>query len=182
MSSSTWWNLLFLFLKTNLSHRIKRMSTSFFKVNKGIHLQCLIGTQAGEASFRRRDWHDNYSVWVIYEAWRQMFYLSSLCQIWLGCRVTGMFQPQLHTWYPICNSSPTLFEIFIFCPKIQHFPKNSWKCCGFGLLGCWQLWFHEKNCQKNLGEKLVKMLGFCQNWIFWTKFDFLISVFIILSP
>ena len=23
--------------------------------------------------------------------------------------------------------------------------------------------FHEKNCQKNLGEKLVKMFGFCQN-------------------
>ena len=51
----------------------------------------------------------------------------------------------------------TLFEIFIFCPKIQlWFPekivdffgvKNSWKCCGFGLFCCWQLWFHEKNCQ-----------------------------------
>ena len=25
--------------------------------------------------------------------------------------------------------------------------KNSWKCCGFGLFSCWQLWFHEKNCQ-----------------------------------
>ena len=48
--------------------------------------------------------------------------------------------------------------------------KNSWKCCGFGLFSCWQLWFHEKNCQKkNLGEKLVKMLGFCQNWILRTN-------------
>ena len=73
----------------------------------------------------------------------------------------------------------TLFEIFIFCPKIQlWFPEkivefvlgeNSRKCCGNGLFSCWQLWFHEKNCPKNLGEKLVKMLGFCQNWIFWTK-------------
>ena len=27
--------------------------------------------------------------------------------------------------------------------------KNSWKCCGFGHFSCWQLWFHEKNCQKN---------------------------------
>ena len=27
--------------------------------------------------------------------------------------------------------------------------KNSWKCCGFGLFSCWQLWFHEKNCLKN---------------------------------
>ena len=26
--------------------------------------------------------------------------------------------------------------------------KNSWKCCGFGHLSCWQLWFHEKNWQK----------------------------------
>ena len=50
--------------------------------------------------------------------------------------------------------------------------KNSWKCCGFGLFSCWQLWFHEKNCQTILGEKLVKRLGFCQNWIFGQKFDF----------
>ena len=67
----------------------------------------------------------------------------------------------------------TLFEIFIFCPKIQLWflekiveffgVKNSWKCCGFGLFTCWQLWFHEKNCQKNLGEKLVKMFWF---WTF----------------
>ena len=109
----------------------------------------------------------------------------------------------------------TLFEIFIFCPKIQlWFPekncrivlvktreiaavleflavdnfdftrknvkniwmKNSWKCFGFGLFSCWQLWFQEKNGQKKLGEKLVKMLGFCQNWIFGQKFDFSNSV------
>ena len=31
--------------------------------------------------------------------------------------------------------------------------KNSWKCCGFGLFSCWQLWFHEKNCQKKFGRK-----------------------------
>ena len=54
--------------------------------------------------------------------------------------------------------------------------KNSWKCCGVGLFSCWQLWFHEKNWQKNLSEKLVKMLGFCQNWIFGEKFDFSNSV------
>jgi len=54
--------------------------------------------------------------------------------------------------------------------------KNSWKCCGFGYFSCWQLWFHEKNCQKNLSEKLVKMLGFCQNWIIGQKFDFSNSV------
>ena len=31
--------------------------------------------------------------------------------------------------------------------------KNSWKCCGFGLFSCWQLWFHEKNCQKKIWWK-----------------------------
>ena len=71
------------------------------------------------------------------------------------------------------------------CPKIQlWFPekifaffgvKNSRKCCGFGLFSCWQLWFHEKN----LGEKLVKMLRFCQNWIFGQKFDFSNSVILM---
>ena len=31
--------------------------------------------------------------------------------------------------------------------------KNPWKCCGFGLFSCWQLWFDEKNCQKKIGVK-----------------------------
>ena len=63
---------------------------------------------------------------------------------------------------PATNTN-TLFEIFIFCPKIQlWFPekncrllwvKNSWKCCGFGLFSCWQLWFHEKNCPKKIWVK-----------------------------
>ena len=40
--------------------------------------------------------------------------------------------------------------------------ENSWKCCGFGLFSCWQIWFHEKNCQKKIwGKKLVKILGIC---------------------
>ena len=36
--------------------------------------------------------------------------------------------------------------------------------------------FTRKIVKKNLGEKLVKMLGFCQNSIFWQKFDFSNSV------
>ena len=80
----------------------------------------------------------------------------------------------------------TLFEIFIFVPKIQlWFPEkiveflgveNSWNCCGFGLFICWQLWFHKKIVKKYLGDKLVKMLGFCQNWISGQKIDFSNSV------
>ena len=31
--------------------------------------------------------------------------------------------------------------------------KNSRKCCGFGLFSCWQLWFHEENCQEKCGWK-----------------------------
>ena len=36
--------------------------------------------------------------------------------------------------------------------------------------------FTRKIVKKNLGEKLVKVLGFCQNWIFGQKFDFSNSV------
>ena len=36
--------------------------------------------------------------------------------------------------------------------------------------------FTTKIVKKILGEKLVKMLGFCQNWIFGQKFDFSNSV------
>ena len=36
--------------------------------------------------------------------------------------------------------------------------------------------FTRKIVKKILGEKLVKMLGFCQNWIFGQKFDFSNSV------
>ena len=41
--------------------------------------------------------------------------------------------------------------------------------------------FTRKNVQKIFGEKLVKMFGFCQNWIFGEKFDFLNSVSYIHS-
>ena len=36
--------------------------------------------------------------------------------------------------------------------------------------------FTRKIVKKELGEKLVKMLGFCQNWMFGQKFDFYNSV------
>ena len=36
--------------------------------------------------------------------------------------------------------------------------------------------FTRKIVQKDLGEKLMKMLGVCQNWIFGQKFDFSNSV------
>ena len=72
-----------------------------------------------------------------------------------------------------------MFEIFIFCPKIQlWFPekivdffgvKNSRKCCGFGLFSYWQLWFHEKNCQKIFGWKTRENVGVLSKLNLWTK-------------
>ena len=47
--------------------------------------------------------------------------------------------------------------------------KNSWKCCGFGLFSCWQLWFHAKNCQKNFGWKTRENVGVLSKLNFWTK-------------
>ena len=108
-----------------------------------------------------------------------------------------------------CSKSSFFVQKFNFdFPRklLIFWVKNSWKCCGFGLFSCWQLWFHEKNCQKkfgwktrenvvvldilavdnfdftrkivtkNLDEKLVKMLRFCQNWIFGQKLDFSNSI------
>ena len=77
----------------------------------------------------------------------------------------------------------TLFEIFIFCPKIQLWfsekivdfsgVKNSWKCCGFS---CWQLWFREKNCQKNIGRKTRENVGVLSKLNFGQKIYFSNSV------
>ena len=91
----------------------------------------------------------------------------------------------------------TLFEIFIFCPKIQlWFPEkncpiilseNRKNDAVLDIFSCWQLWFHEKNCQKNFRWKTPENVGdlhflvianfdfprkivkVYQNWIFWTK-------------
>ena len=41
--------------------------------------------------------------------------------------------------------------------------------------------FTRKIVKKNWGEKLVKMLGFCQNWIFGQKFDFSNSVWCVMA-
>ena len=45
--------------------------------------------------------------------------------------------------------------------------KNSWKCYGFGLFSCRQLWYHEKNCHKKIWVK--------NSWKCWgsVKIEFL---------
>ena len=70
-----------------------------------------------------------------------------------------------------------------FCPKIQlWFPEKivdflgGWKTreivVVFDFLAVDSLDFTRKIVKTNLDEKLVKMLRFCQNWIFGQKFDF----------
>ena len=76
----------------------------------------------------------------------------------------------------------TLFEIFIFCPKIQlWFPEKivdflGWKTrenvVVLDFLAVDNFDFTRKIVKKIFDEKLVKMLGFFQNWIFGQKFDF----------
>ena len=58
-------------------------------------------------------------------------------------------------------SKHTLFEIFIFCPKIQ-------------------LWFPEKIVDF-FGWKTRENVAFCQSWIFGQKFDFSNSVYLLGS-
>ena len=79
-----------------------------------------------------------------------------------------------------------MFEIFIFCPKIQLwvtekiFDFSWWKTrenvVVLNFLAVDNFDFTRKIVKKNLGEKLLKMLGFCQNWNFGQKFDFYNSV------
>ena len=76
----------------------------------------------------------------------------------------------------------TLFEIFIFVQKFHFdFPRKlsiflGWKTrenvVVLDFLAVDNFDFTRKIAKKNLGEKLVKMLGFCQNWIFGQKIDF----------
>ena len=60
---------------------------------------------------------------------------------------------------------------FDFPRKLSIFflVKNSWKCFGLELFGCWQLWFQEKNCQKNFGLKTREIVGALSKLNFWTK-------------
>ena len=77
--------------------------------------------------------------------------------------------PNLH----FLSKNPTLI-----CQENCRFfgVKNSWKCCGIGHFSCWQLWFHEKNCQKKFALKTRENVGDLSKLIFWQKFDFSNSV------
>ena len=79
-----------------------------------------------------------------------------------------------------CSKSSFFVQKFNF-----DFPRKlsifwGWKSrenvVGLGSLAVDNFDFTRKIVKENLGEKLVKMLGFCQNWIFGQKFDFSNSV------
>ena len=78
---------------------------------------------------------------------------------------------------PLCYSHCSKSSFFVqkfnfdFPRKLSIFfgVKNSWKCCGFGLFSCWQLWFHKKNCQKKFGWKTRENVEVLSNLNFWTK-------------
>ena len=87
--------------------------------------------------------------------------------LFIGHSCTYPFVLELHTvrnlHFMSKNSTLISRELSIF------WVKNSWKCCGFGIFGCWQLWFHEKNCQKNFGWKTRENVGVLSKLNFWTK-------------
>ena len=68
----------------------------------------------------------------------------------------------------ICSKSSFFVQKlnFDFTRKIIKFIiENSWKCCGFGLLSCWQLWFHSIK----FGCKTRENVGGLSKLNFWTK-------------
>ena len=87
-------------------------------------------------------------------------------QYWRSCQSDTKFSA---VWHPLgvlkvhfiiaahCSKSS------FFCPKIQLW-FFGWKTrenvVFFGLYSCWQLWFHEKNCQKNWMKNSWKCWGF----------------------
>ena len=56
------------------------------------------------------------------------------------------------------------------CSKSSFLSKKSTLISqGFGLFSCWQLWFHEKNCQNIFGWKTSENVGVLSRLNFWTK-------------
>ena len=81
--------------------------------------------------------------------------------------------PEFHQFITLsahCSKSSFFVQKFNFDfpSKLSIFwVKNAWKYCGFGLFSYWQLWFHEKNCQKKIWLK--------NSWKYWgfVKIEFL---------
>ena len=86
--------------------------------------------------------------------------LVSIVSVWILCK---------HTVWNLNFLSKNSTLISRENCRFFFWVKNSWKCCGFGLFSCWQLWFHEKNCQKKFGGKTRENVGVLSKLTFWTK-------------
>ena len=115
-------------------------------------------------SFQRYRWSD--SIWRIFQEF--------LCRLVRNSQIQNEFANS-H-----CSKSSFFVQKFNF-----DFPRKLSFLVGEKLVKMWWFWTfwllttlisREKLSKKNSGEKLVKMLGFCQNWIFGQKFDFSNSV------
>ena len=96
-------------------------------------------------------------------------------------RKETIWRPREKLSWQICSiiSRTTLFEICIFCPKIQlWFPenvsiifwvKNSWKCCGLDFLAVDNFNFTRKIVKKKVGWKTRENVGVLSKLNFWTK-------------
>ena len=74
-------------------------------------------------------------------------------------RVLKTCQKSLFT-FSHCSKSSFFVQKFNFDFLRSFWVKNSWKCCGFGLFSCWQLWFHEKIVKKIWEKNSWKCWGF----------------------
>ena len=103
-----------------------------------------------------------------YHVWR----VEIICNNFEGkiiSKIGNVFSNSTFSCLQLEMISVTLFQIFIFCPKIQlWYPEKNCpivlgetreNAAVLEFLSCWQLWFHEKNCQKNLGWKTRENVG-----------------------
>ena len=89
--------------------------------------------------------------------WKETFYFHLVSNRWYFLRNLKFTKKDYKTirisFRAHCSKSSFFVQKFNFdFPwKVSIFlVKNSWKCCGFELFRCWQLWFHEKNCQRKI--------------------------------
>ena len=113
----------------------------------------------------------NFRAQLFFRIWVEVILESSLSLLWEEDIKNK--QVQYYCSWTHCSKSSFFVQKFNFDfpRKLWIFlrVKNSWKCCGFGLFSCWQLWFHEKNCQKTFGWKTRENVGVLSKLNFWTK-------------
>ena len=79
----------------------------------------------------------------------------------------------LQTYFDVLSSSNRRklnFSIFLYKNSALIFRQNCREnVLVWDFFSCWQLWFHEKNCQKKCGGKTCENVGVFSKLNFWTK-------------